>query len=84
MEELVKKILTYGEKAKGADGDARVEFTMLSDHYFVELIRGLPFLLCPDSKINLDIILWNEDTEDVSINGSDDRCPTEYSGGCDR
>jgi len=76
MEELVKKIISFRDKAKGADGDERVEFTMLSDHYFVELIRGLPFLLCPDSKLRCDIIMWHEDTEDVSVDGADDNCPT--------
>lgn len=84
MEELVKKILFYKEKANRADGDERVEFTMLCDHYLVELIRGLPFLRCPDSKINCDIIVWHEDTEDISPDGSDNRRTTEYTGGCNR
>lgn len=76
MEELIKKIVSYRDKAKWATGDERVEFAMLNEHFIVELIRGLPFLLCPDSKLKCDIIIWHEDTEDISPDGTDDRSPT--------
>ena len=71
MEELVRKILAFREKAMRATGDERVEFTMLNEHYFIELLRGLPFLLCPYSKLKGDIILWNDDTKEIQTTGPD-------------
>ena len=74
--ELVDKIVSWRDKAEKARGLERVEFMMLNEHYFRLLVRELPFLLCRDSKLKGDIILWNEDTQDVQTDGADDRCST--------
>ena len=61
MEELVRKAKYFKDRANLAEGDERVEFSMQADHYMRLILRELPSLLCLDSKIKCDIIIWDED-----------------------
>ena len=61
MKELISKTLYWKDRANLAEGDERVEFSMKADHYMRLVLRELPSLLCLDSQIKADIIIWDED-----------------------